>query len=168
MQRLQQKGIADHPPECRASFKLLVCATSLMASLIRSVSGLLKYFYQALWLVDLNAEVIDQSINRRGVAQEFPHHVNVSSSFSARFLYGFPYSFQRAWTVLCSTKHPLDIVRVGAWNSLYANSPLIFSFVVQPQPLNECIYTQESRKECTDDYNDPWMKLICIWNLQYL
>ena len=96
----------------------LVFSTSLMASLIRSVGGLLKYVYQALWLVDQNAEVIGQSINRRGVAQEFPHHVSVSSSFSARFLYGFPYRFQRAWTVLCSTKHPLDVVRVGAWNSL--------------------------------------------------
>ena len=42
----------------------------------------------------------------------------VSSSISARFLYGFPYRFQRAWTVLCSMKHPLDVVRVGAWNSL--------------------------------------------------
>ena len=41
---------------------------ALMASLIRSVGGLLKYFYQALWLVDLNADVIGQSINRRGVA----------------------------------------------------------------------------------------------------
>ena len=46
----------------------IVCFTSLMASLIRSVGGLLKYFYQALWLVDLNAEVIGQPINRRGVA----------------------------------------------------------------------------------------------------
>ena len=42
----------------------------------------------------------------------------VSSSVSARFLYGFPYRFQRAWTVLCSMKHPLDVVRVRAWNSL--------------------------------------------------
>ena len=89
-----------------------------MASFIRSVGGLLKYFYQALWLVDLNADVIGQSINRRGVASEFPRHVTVSSSFSARFLYGFPYIFQRAWTVLCSTKHPLEVVRVGTWNSL--------------------------------------------------
>ena len=32
-----------------------------------------------------------------------------SSSFSARFLYGFPYKFQRAWMVLCSTRHPLDV-----------------------------------------------------------
>ena len=39
-----------------------------MASLIRSVGGLLKYFYQALWLVDLNVEVIGQSMNKRGVA----------------------------------------------------------------------------------------------------
>ena len=43
----------------------------------------------------------------------------VSSFVSARFLYGFPYRFQRAWTVLCSMKHPLDVVRVGAWNSLH-------------------------------------------------
>ena len=33
-------------------------------------------------------------------------------------MYGFPYRFQRAWTVLWSTRHPLDVVRVGAWNSL--------------------------------------------------
>ena len=42
----------------------------------------------------------------------------VSSSVSARFLYGFPYRLQRAWTVLRSTKHPVDVVRVGVWNSL--------------------------------------------------
>ena len=46
----------------------LVCFTSLMASLIRSVGGLSKCFYQGLWLADLNADVIGQSINRRGVA----------------------------------------------------------------------------------------------------
>ena len=46
----------------------LVCSTSLMASLIRSVGGLSKYFYQGLWLADLNADVVGQSINRRGVA----------------------------------------------------------------------------------------------------
>ena len=39
-----------------------------MALLIRSVGGLLNYFYQALGLVDLNAEVTGLSINRRGVA----------------------------------------------------------------------------------------------------
>ena len=75
----------------------VVCFTSLMASLIRSVGGLSKCFYQGLWLADLNADVIGQSMNRRGVAQEFPYHVTGSSSFSARFLYGFPYRFQRAW-----------------------------------------------------------------------
>ena len=47
---------------------MLVCSTSLMASLIRSVACLLKYFYQALWLLDLNTEVIGQSINIRGLA----------------------------------------------------------------------------------------------------
>ena len=36
----------------------------------------------------------------------------------------FPYRFQRAWTVLCSMKHPLDVVRVGAWNSLWLDSGL--------------------------------------------
>ena len=41
----------------------------------------------------------------------------VFSSFSARFLYGFPCRFQRAWAVLWSMKHLLDVVRVGAWNS---------------------------------------------------
>ena len=50
-----------------------------------------------------------------------PYHVTVSSSFSARFLYGFPYRYQRAWTVLCNTRHSLDVVRVGAWNSLGAD-----------------------------------------------
>ena len=96
----------------------LVCSTSPIASLIRSVGGLSKCFYQGLWLADLNAVVIGQSINRRGVAEEFPDHVTVSSSFSARFLYGFPYRFQREWTVPWSTRHPLDVVRVEAWNSL--------------------------------------------------
>ena len=46
----------------------LVCSTSLMASLIRSVGGLSKCFYQGLWLAVLSADVIGQSINRRGVA----------------------------------------------------------------------------------------------------
>ena len=46
----------------------VVCSTSLMAWLIRSVGGLLKCFYHALWLVDLNTEVIGRSINRRGIA----------------------------------------------------------------------------------------------------
>ena len=114
----------------------IVCFTSLMASLIRSVGGLSNCFYQGLWLAYLNADVIGQSINRRGVASEFPYHVTVSSSFSARFLYGFPYRFQRTWMVLCSMKHPLDVARVGAWNSLLhgAFSPfdfcsLTFSFL---------------------------------------
>ena len=49
----------------------------------------------------------------------------VSSSVSARFLYGFPYRFQGAWTVLCSMKHPLDVVRVGAWNSLVCAPKLV-------------------------------------------
>ena len=89
-----------------------------MASLIRSVGGLSKCFYQSLSLVDLNADVIGQSINKRGVAWEIPCRVTDSSSFPTRFLYGFPYRFQRAWTVLWSMKHPLDVVRVGAWNSL--------------------------------------------------
>ena len=46
----------------------VVCSTSLMASLIRAVGGLSKRFYQGLWLAVLSADVIDQSINRRGVA----------------------------------------------------------------------------------------------------
>ena len=36
----------------------IVCSTSLMASLIRSVGGFSKYFYQGLWLADLNADVV--------------------------------------------------------------------------------------------------------------
>ena len=47
---------------------VLVCSTSLMASLIRSVGGLSKCYYQGLWLAVLSADVIGQSINRRGVA----------------------------------------------------------------------------------------------------
>ena len=47
---------------------LVVCSTSLMASLIRSLGGLSKCFYQGLWLAVLSADVIGQSINRRGVA----------------------------------------------------------------------------------------------------
>ena len=82
---------------------VLVCSTSPMASLLRSVGGLSKYFYQGLWLANQNADVIGQSINKRGVSWDFPHHVTVSSSFSARLLYGFPYRFQRAWTVLWSS-----------------------------------------------------------------
>ena len=62
-----------------------------MASVIRSVGDLLKYFYQALWLVDLNAEVIGQSINRHGVA--IPQSRDCFFFLSARFLYGFPYRF---------------------------------------------------------------------------
>ena len=104
--------------ETEVSGSSLVCSTSLMASLIRSVGGLSKCFYQDLWLAVLSADVIGQSINKRGVAYEFPYYGMVSSSVSARFLYGFPYRFQRAWTVLCNMKHPLDVVRVGAWNSL--------------------------------------------------
>ena len=46
--------------------QLLVCSTSLMASLIRSVGGLSKHFYQDLWLAELNADVIGQFINGRG------------------------------------------------------------------------------------------------------
>ena len=42
-----------------------------MASLIRSIGGLSKSFYQGLRLVDLNAEVIGQSINRRGVTLDY-------------------------------------------------------------------------------------------------
>ena len=71
----------------------LVCSRSLMALLIRSVGGLSKCFYQGLLLADLNADVIGQSILRCGVAWEFPHHMTVYSSFTARFLYEFPYRF---------------------------------------------------------------------------
>ena len=102
----------------RLTCRTLVCSTSIVALLIRSVGGLSQYFYQDLWLYNLNAGVIGQIINRRGVALEFPHHVTVSSSFSAQFLCGFPYRFQGAWTVVGSMIHPLNVVQVGAWNSL--------------------------------------------------
>ena len=39
-----------------------------MASQIRSVGGLSKYFDQGWWLADLNADGIGQSIYRRGIA----------------------------------------------------------------------------------------------------
>ena len=47
---------------------ILVCSTSLMASFIRSIGVLSKYFYQGLWLADPNTDVIGLSINRRGIA----------------------------------------------------------------------------------------------------
>ena len=62
-------GWGDPPVIC---FLSLVCSTFLMASLIRSGGGLSKCFYQGLWLVDLNADVIGQSINRRGVDLGLP------------------------------------------------------------------------------------------------
>ena len=45
----------------------LVCCTTLMALFIKSVGGLSKCFCQGLWLANLNAGVIRQSITRRGV-----------------------------------------------------------------------------------------------------
>ena len=51
----------------------LVCSTSLMASLIRSVGGLSKCFYQGLWVANLTADVIGRSINRPGVAYSLFH-----------------------------------------------------------------------------------------------
>ena len=47
----------------------------------------------------------------------------VPSSFYARFLYGFPYRFQRAWTFLWSTRHLQDLMWLGAWNSLQLTLP---------------------------------------------
>ena len=114
----------------------IVCSTSLMASLIRSVGGLSKYFYQGLWLADPNADVIGKSINRCGVAQDFPHHVTVSSFISARFLYEFPYRFQRAWTILWSMIHPLYVARVGAWNSL--NLPSLIPPIQKLPSFSSC------------------------------
>ena len=99
---------------------LLVCSRSLIALLIRSIGGLSNSFYQSLRLVDLSADMIGQSIDRRGVIKEFPHHVTVCLFFLfCTILYGFPYRFQRTWTVLWSTRHPLDVVQVGSWNSLH-------------------------------------------------
>ena len=49
------------------------------------------------------------------------HSVLVSSSLFmlfAQFLSGFPYRFQRLWTVLRSIRRLLDALRVEAWNSL--------------------------------------------------
>ena len=38
----------------------------------------INYLYQGLWLADLNADVISQSMNRRGVALDF-HHFRLGS-----------------------------------------------------------------------------------------
>ena len=89
-----------------------------MALLTRSIGGLSKCFYQGLWLAVPSAAVIGQSIKRCGVALEFPHYGMVSSSVCAWLLYGFPYRFQRPRMVLWSIKHLLDVMQVGAWNSL--------------------------------------------------
>ena len=80
--------------------------------------------------------MIGQSINRCGVALEFPHYGMVSSSVSARFLYGFPYRFQRSWTVLWSTKHLQDVVGVGEWNNL--------EFIKQLLPMSPFSPTRRS------------------------
>ena len=58
----------EHSSHTHEDHVRVVCSRSAMASLIRSVGGLSKYFYQGLWLADLNADVVGQSINRRGVA----------------------------------------------------------------------------------------------------
>ena len=63
------------------------------------------------------------------------------SSFSARFLFGFPYIFQKLWTVLLSMRHPLDVVRVGAWNSLLHHNTQLYCSLqwqlvwIQPRPM---------------------------------
>ena len=54
--------------DCQEPLGWIVCSTSLMASLIRSIVGLSKCFSQCLWLDVLSADVIGQSINRCGVA----------------------------------------------------------------------------------------------------
>ena len=70
----QLKMIPQNLMRCRVSRSMkqssyyLVCSMSLMASLIRSVGGLSKCFFQGLWLAVLSSNVIGQSINRRGVA----------------------------------------------------------------------------------------------------
>ena len=104
MQRVNQHArpsIIQHPPV------VIRCVHWTMQMWV------LPTWIKAQGLAIVIADVVGESINRRG-----GYHVTVSSPFSARFLYGFPYRFQRAWTVLYSMKHPLDVVRVGAWNSL--------------------------------------------------
>ena len=66
----------------------------------------------------LFADVIGQSINRRGVAKAFSHYGMLSSPFSVIF-YAIPYRFQRPW----SMTHPLDVVRVGVGNNLRRTAP---------------------------------------------
>ena len=68
----------------------LVCSTSLMASLIRSVGGLSKYFYKGLWLADLNADVVGQSIIDVGL----PRNSLVTWLFLLPFLHDFCMDFQ--------------------------------------------------------------------------
>ena len=93
---------------------IIVCSMSLMASHIRAVGGLSNCFYEGcdwlflvlMWLVNLQIDV------------GLPWSSLIIGWFLLLFLYGFPYRFQRPWTVLWSTKHPLDVVRIGAWNSL--------------------------------------------------
>ena len=67
----------------------VVCSTSLMASLIRSVGGLSKCFYQGLWLAVLSADVIGQSINRLGL----PRSSLIMGWFLLPFLHDFCMDF---------------------------------------------------------------------------
>ena len=102
-----------------------------------------------MWLAVLSTDTIGQSINRCGVAWEFPGYGMVSFSVSTRFPFGFPYRFQRPWTVLWSKKHLQDVVRVGAWNSQipppYQDSwmtctKLILVYVTwSPLPIVTCV-----------------------------
>ena len=107
-----------------------------MASLIRSVGGLTICFYQGLWLVDLNADVTDQSMNRCG-------HECFFLPF-CMILYGFPYRFQRAWTVLWSTRHLLDVVRVGAWNSLIQCTEQLWHGQLSPESSEQAHHRGQS------------------------
>ena len=68
----------------------LVCSTSLMALLIRSIGGLSKCFYQGLWLADLNTDVIGQSINRHG---GLPRNSLLTWLFLFPFLHDFCMDF---------------------------------------------------------------------------
>ena len=140
---------------------------SLLASLIRSVGGFSQCFYQDLYLIAPSADVIDQSINRHGVAYKFPHYGMVCSSFSAGFLYGFSYRFERPWAVIWSMRQSLNGVRVGAWNTLLSyrvsNKPvcshvhLSYPAVFVSSVLRTHVNQHRNRKSATEkpDQNSP-------------
>ena len=58
------------------NLSMQVCSTSLMVSLIRSVGGLSKYFYQGLWLADIRL-CTSNSVFLRVVVTNSPQLIKV-------------------------------------------------------------------------------------------